>query len=74
MHRIDGGPELDGYAASTKSQTDATLIYQLHELGKRCASQWQAQKLPQIGVASSINVAHDYLDDLRVPVAPHAAP
>ncbi len=69
MHRIDGGPELDGYAASTKSQTDATLIDRLHDLGRRCAGRWLAQKLPQVGVSSSINVARDYLDDLRVPVA-----
>jgi NTE family protein len=73
MHRIDGGKELDGYAASTKAQTDGALIYQLHDLGKRCASHWLDQKLPQIGVASSINVAHDYLDDLRVPMAPPPA-
>jgi NTE family protein len=73
MHRIDGGKELDGYAASTKSQTDATLIYQLHDLGKRCASRWLAQRLAQVGVASSINIAYDYLDDLRVPVAAPSA-
>ena len=68
MHRIDGGLELDNYPASTKAQTDAPLIYQLRDLGKRCTSHWLAQQLAHVGVASSINIAHDYLDDMRVTV------
>jgi NTE family protein len=68
MHRIDGGKELDGYPASSKAETDSALIYRLRDLGKRCAALWLTEKLPSLGVASTINVAHDYLDDLRVPV------
>ena len=68
MHRIDGGQALDGYPASSKSQTDAPLIHRLHELGRQCASHWLGQKLSHIGVDSSINIARDYLDDMRVPV------
>ena len=68
MHRIDGGKELDEYPASTKSETNADLIYRLRDLGRRCAAEWLDQKLAQVGVASSINIARDYLDDLRVPV------
>jgi len=68
MHRIDGGQELDDYPASTKAQTHADLIYKLRDLGQRCAKQWLSHKLPQVGVCSSINIARDYLDDLRVPV------
>ena len=68
MHRIDGGKELDSYPASTKAETGAELIYQLRDLGQRCAKQWLKDKLPQVGVSSSINIARDYLDDLRVPL------
>ena len=73
MHRIDGGKELDNYPASTKSETGAELIHKLRDLGRHCTRQWLSQKLDQVGVSSSINIAHDYLDDLRVPVKPHAS-
>ncbi len=70
MHRIDGGKELDAYPASSKSETSADLIYRLRDLGKRSAKHWLEQKLPEVGIVSSINIARDYLDDLRVPVSP----
>jgi NTE family protein len=69
MHRIDGGKELDSYPASSKAETSADLIYRLRDLGKRSAKHWLEQKLPTVGVVSSINIAQDYLDDLRVPVS-----
>ncbi len=69
MHRIDGGKELDAYPASSKAETGADLIYRLRDLGKRSAAHWLEHKLPSVGVVSSINIAHDYLDDMRVPVS-----
>jgi NTE family protein len=69
MHRIDGGAELDNYPASSKAETSTDLIYRLRNLGKRSAKHWLDQKLSAVGVVSSINIAQDYLDDLRVPVA-----
>jgi len=69
MHRIDGGKELDAYPASSKAETDADLIYRLRDLGKRCAEHWLEHSLHSVGVASSIHIAQDYLDDLRVPVS-----
>ena len=69
MHRIDGGKELDSYPASSKAETSADLIYRLRDLGKRSAKHWLDQKMSSVGVVSSINIAHDYLDDLRVPVS-----
>ncbi len=69
MHRIDGGKDLDAYPASSKAETGAELIYRLHDLGKRSASRWLQKKLPSVGVVSSINIAQDYLDDMRVPVS-----
>lgn len=67
MHRIDGGEVLEGYHASTKSATDAKLIHTLRDLGQACARQWLTHKFGSLGVASSINIRRDYLDDLRVP-------
>lgn len=67
MHRIDGGEILEGFAASTKSATDAKLIHTLRDLGADCAKQWLAKRFASLGKASTVNIAHDYLDDLRVP-------
>ncbi len=68
MHRIDGGEELEAYSAASKSQTDAHLIYQLRDLGKTCAGKWLQTQRQHLGVSCSVNIARDYLDDLRVPV------
>ncbi|MGV8803500.1 MAG: patatin-like phospholipase family protein [Polaromonas sp.] len=68
MHRVDGGEALEQYNASTKSSTDASLIYALRDLGVLCAKQWLARRYKLLGIESSINIAHDYLDDLRLPV------
>ncbi len=67
MHRIDGGEILEGFAASTKSATDAKLIHTLRDLGAACAKRWLATKYAHLGSSSSINIGRDYLDDLRVP-------
>ncbi len=69
MHRIDGGGALEAYPASTKSDTQATLLHTLRDLGRACATHWLAQHVASIGVTCSINIAADYLDDLRVPTA-----
>jgi NTE family protein len=68
MHRIDGGEELEAYPASSKSQTDAKLIYQLRDLGPSCAKQWLQDHRQHLGVSCSVNIARDSLDDLRVPM------
>ena len=67
MHRIDGGEVLEAFHASTKSATDAKLIHSLRDLGVTCAKRWLARHFNQLGVASSLDIARDYLDDLRVP-------
>jgi len=70
LHRIDGGEVLEQLGAATKLSTDAQLIHALHELGQSHASQWLAQHAADLGVRSGVNITHDYLDDLRVPVRP----
>ena len=67
MHRIDGGELLEAFHASTKSAADASLILTLRDLGVSCARQWLGKHFHQLGVAASVNIARDYLDDLRVP-------
>lgn len=68
MHRIDGGEELEQFNAATKSSTDATLIRTLHALGQEHARQWLDLHHQSLGTVSTVNIARDYLDDLRVPV------
>jgi NTE family protein len=67
MHRIDGGEALEAFHASTKAETDGRLIHSLRDLGVRCAKAWLAKNFNRLGVDSSLNIARDYLDDLRVP-------
>jgi NTE family protein len=66
MHRIDGGEILEGFHASTKAATDTKLIHRLRDLGKDCARLWLARRFSALGVTSSVNIARDYLDNLRV--------
>ena len=68
MHRIDGGEVLEQFHASTKSATDARLMHTLRDLGIVCAKRWLAKHFRQLGVEPSVNIARDYLDDLRVPI------
>ena len=72
MHRIDGGGALEAYPASTKSDTDAKLIHALRDLGRSSAQAWLGQHFQSIGVECSVNIAADYLDDLRLPHHPEA--
>ncbi|CAN5321293.1 patatin-like phospholipase family protein [soil metagenome] len=68
MHRIDGGEALDKYSASTKASTEASLIHGLRDLGRLCAKQWLVNHYKRLGIECSVNIARDYLDDLRMPV------
>ena len=68
MHRIDGGEALEKYDAASKASTGATLIHSLRDLGIRCAKEWLAKRYKALGHECSVNIARDYLDDLRLPV------
>ncbi len=76
MHRIDGGEALEKFTAQSKSSTDRGLIHSLRDLGRVCGKDWLARRHAALGVASTVNIARDYLDDLRMPVekAEAAAP
>jgi NTE family protein len=68
MHRIDGGEALEAFSASTKTSTSASLIHALRDLGQASAKAWLRRHYNALGVAGTVNIAQDYLDDLRVPV------
>ena len=68
MHRIDGGEALEQYRASSKASTGEALIHSLRDLGIRRAREWLAKHFKSLGRESSVNIARDYLDDLRLPV------
>jgi NTE family protein len=68
MHRIDGGHELEKFKAHTKGSTDRKLIDALRELGVLCGKAWLTRRFEALGIKSTVNIARDYLDDLRMPV------
>ncbi len=68
MHRVDGGEALEKFTAQTKSSTDKNLIHSLRDLGVVCGKEWLAKRFDALGVKSTVNIARDYLDDLRMPV------
>ncbi|MDO8374624.1 MAG: patatin-like phospholipase family protein, partial [Polaromonas sp.] len=68
MHRIDGGQALEKFTAASKSSTDKGLIHSLRDLGMACGKEWLAKRFNALGVKSTVNIARDYLDDLRMPV------
>jgi NTE family protein len=66
LHRIDGGEALEAYPASSKFKADAGLIKGLFELGRECARRWMARNFEAIGTQGTVNIARDYLDDMRM--------
>jgi NTE family protein len=68
MHRIDGGELLEHYNAASKVSTNRQMIHALRDLGRECTHKWLKQHIDQIGNQATLNIARDYLDDLRVPV------
>ncbi|MDP1739916.1 patatin-like phospholipase family protein [Polaromonas sp.] len=68
MHRIDGGEALEKFTAQSKSSTDKALIHSLRDLGRVCGKDWLDRRFSALGVKSTVNIARDYLDDLRMPV------
>lgn len=68
MHRIDGGEAMEKFTAATKSSTDANLIHDLHDLGVLTGKEWLVKRFAALGRECTVNIARDYLDDLRLPV------
>ena len=68
MHRIDGGEVLEQYNATSKASTSSLMIHALRDLGREATHKWLKQHVAQIGKQATLNIARDYLDDLRVPL------
>jgi len=66
LHRIDGGEGLLAYQASTKLRSDPNRIEELFRLGRNAAQRWLTEHLDDVGVRSTVDVAHDYEDDARI--------
>jgi NTE family protein len=68
MHRIDGGELLEDYNAASKVSTNRQMIHALRNLGRDSAKSWLAKNFAALGVKDTVNLARDYLDDLRTPI------
>jgi NTE family protein len=66
LHRIDGGQALEKFGAASKLATDGVFIHTLHDLGVQAAQHWLAAHYDALGQRSTVNIARDYLDDLRL--------
>jgi NTE family protein len=65
VHRIDGGPALHDWPASSKTSTDGIMIRKLFEAGQAAAGHWLAQHFDALGQRSTVDIRRDYLDDTR---------
>jgi NTE family protein len=65
LHRIDGGPDMAHYPASTRNSTDAAMIAKLFELGQAQAAGWLAHHFEALGQRGTVDIRRDYLDDTR---------
>jgi NTE family protein len=66
LHRIDGGADLLGYSASSKTRPDPVLVRELCELGQACAKRWLETHFDALGRHGTVDVQRDYLDDTRL--------
>jgi NTE family protein len=66
LHRIDGGETLETLPASSKTSADGVMIDKLHALGRACGQQWLKKHFDDLGQKTTVNIARDYLDDMRM--------
>jgi NTE family protein len=66
LHRIDGGEALEAYPASSKTSADGPMIGKLHALGRLCAQRWLKKHFDDVGEKTTVDIARDYLDDMRM--------
>ena len=68
LHLIDGGAQLAPLGADSKTQTSASFLSELHDLGYAAADEWWHRHRRDIGVRSSHDIAQ-----ILVPQTPSAA-
>jgi NTE family protein len=74
VHRVDGGPALDAFPASSRVSADGAMISQLFDAGRRCGQDWLQAHFDALGVRSTVDIRHDYLDDTRMELPYPAGP
>lgn len=76
VHRVDGGPALDAFPASSRVAADGAMISQLFDAGRRCGQDWLQAHFDALGVRSTVDIRRDYLDDTRMelPYPPPSTP
>jgi NTE family protein len=66
MHRIDGGAHLTQFGSTSKLSTDRKFLLELFKLGRKATVDWLKNHYAYLGRQDTINIARDYLDDLRI--------
>ena len=66
MHRIDGGTALADMKPASQTTPQPETVQALFELGRDAAQRWLKRHLAAVGEKSSINLARDYGDPLRL--------
>ncbi len=66
LHRVDGGEALEAFPPSSKTSADGVTIGKLHKLGRACAQRWLTKRFADLGEKTTIDIARDYLDDMRM--------
>ena len=60
------GEQAPGFSMSAEAKVE--MAKGLRDLGVECGKEWLAKRFDALGVKSTVNIARDYLDDLRMPV------
>ena len=63
---IDYGDMLKDMSAASRASTDAGMIEQLFEHGRRQAKRWLSRNFAAVGERSSVNLRKDYADDMVI--------
>lgn len=58
MHRIDGGPELDAYAASSRLDARWDFFKKLKDLGRAAAREWLKRNYQALGRESTLDLGN----------------
>lgn len=73
MHRIGGGAALDDLSSKAQAVPQPVTVEKLFDRGAAAAKRWLRRHLASVGRHSSINIARDYGDPLRLDFGTSAA-
>jgi NTE family protein len=70
VHRVEGGPALEAFPASSKISADGAMISKLFDAGRDAGKSWLELHFEAIGHHGTVDIRRDYLDDTRMAL-PH---